>query len=87
MGASRSHCVDLVGGFCGAVVYSGGLDRLNLLYHSSLLLAFFYAIMIISLSIHATGSPGGGGGREESVNVAAETYLLFIPTYFLHNSD
>ena len=70
MGASISHCVYLVGGFCGAGVYSGGLDSLNLLYHSSLLLAFFYAIMIMSLSINATGSPGGGGG---GVIVAAET--------------
>ena len=27
MGAISSHCGDLVGGFCGTIVDSGGLDR------------------------------------------------------------
>ena len=75
MGASRSHCGDLVGDLCGAGVESGGLDRLQILSSSSLWVDFVYAMMIIILSMHTTGSPGGGmeGRREESVNDAAKT--------------
>ena len=67
MGASRSHCGDLVGDLCGAGVESGGIDRLQILSSSSLWVDFVYAMMIIILSMHTTGSPGGGkkGGECE----------------------
>ena len=60
-----SHCRDLVEGFCGAVVESGGLDILHLLYSSSLWLEFVYAMVKTILSINTTGKSGGGreGGR------------------------
>ena len=58
MGSSRSHCGDFVGGFFGAVLESGGLDSLHIFSSYSLCLAFFYAMMIMILSIHTTGSPG-----------------------------
>ena len=35
MGESSSHCGDIVGVFCDAGVYSGGLDSLQILYFSS----------------------------------------------------
>ena len=64
MGASISHCGDLVGGFCGAGVESGGLDSLQLLSTSSLWLAFVYAMMIMIMGMHTAGSPGGREGGE-----------------------
>ena len=68
MGESSSHCRDLVGGFCGAGVESGGLEILQLLSSSSLWLVFVYEMMILILIMNTTGSPGRG--REESVKVA-----------------
>ena len=71
MGTGSSQCGDIVGGFYGTGVYSGGLEILQILYSYSLWLAFVYEIMIMILSMHTTASPGGG--REESVRVAEET--------------
>ena len=60
MVARISHCGDIVGGFCGDKLESGGLESLQLLYYSYIYLAFVYAIMTMILSMHTTGSPGGG---------------------------
>ena len=68
MGESNSHCGDLVGVFCGAVVDSGGLDSLHILSSSSLWLSFVYLMMILILSMHTIVSLGGGG-----VNFTVET--------------
>ena len=67
MGSRSSHCGDLVGGFCGAEVDSGGLDSLHLLSSSSLYISFAYSMLIIILIIHTTGSPGGGRGVGECI--------------------
>ena len=71
MGASISHCGDLVGGFCGGGVESRDLDSLQLLSSSSLWIDFVYAMMKMILNMHTTGTTGGGG--EGSVKAAAET--------------
>ena len=55
MGASSSRCGDLVGGFCGTGVESGGLDSLKLLSSSSIWFIFVYATMIMILSMDTTG--------------------------------
>ena len=62
MGSSSSHCGDLVGGLCVSVVDSGVLDIFHLISSSYLWLAFVYAMIIMILSMHTTGSPVGGGG-------------------------
>ena len=61
MGASSCHCGDFVVGLCESGVESVGLGRLQLLSSSSLWLAFFCAVTTMILSVHTTGSPGGGG--------------------------
>ena len=72
MGESSYHCGDLIGGFCGAGVESGGLDILKLLYCSSLWFDFYYAMLIMIMSMHTTSLLGRGGG---SVNVADKNKL------------
>ena len=75
MRAISSNCGDLFGYFCDSGEDSGFLDSLQILSCSSFCIAFVCAMMITILSMHTTGSPGGGreGRREESVNDAAKT--------------
>ena len=43
--------------------FGGGELLADLLSFSSLWLALFYAMMILNLSMHTTGTTGGGGER------------------------
>ena len=81
MGEISSHCGDLVVGFCGAGVDSGGLDRLHLLSSSSLCISLVYAMMIMVMIIHTTGSPGEG--REGGECKSGCRNLIMICTHIL----
>ena len=81
MGTSRSHCAELLGSFCSSEVDRGGLHSLEIYSSSSLWIAFIYAMMIIIMSIHTTGSPGGGRERGECKGGCIN--LIMIYTHIL----
>ena len=60
MGSTRYNCGELVGGFSGSVVESGGLDIFQLLSSSSIWLYLVYATMIMILRMNTTCSLGEG---------------------------